>query len=103
MTTPQIEAREILKFARVLDMKIYEAVEKHGKESVKRIIDCIEDSDRKYNSSETLSILTRSNMGKYKGYSVFEIDFNGVKVKMMSLVDIKELLEKPSSKTGDDK
>jgi hypothetical protein len=40
------------------------------------------------NSNET--ILTLCNpVDKYKGYSVFEIDFNGYKINVMTLKDIK--------------
>jgi hypothetical protein len=38
-------------------------------------------------STETLKTLCNP-VGKYMGYSVFEIDFNGKKVKMMSIKDV---------------
>lgn len=39
------------------------------------------------NSIKTLKTLCNPK-DKYRGYSVFEVDFNGTKIKMMSIKDV---------------
>ncbi len=55
-------------------------------------------------SNETLKTLCNT-IEKYEGYSVFEVDFNSTKIKMMALKDVKcivDILEKLYPKEAKD-